>query len=141
MLRSVFWTALLTLSTGIYCSVAADDQANTTLVANLLSPTAGIQEAIDALGGKAGVVTIPAGTYVLHRSVRVHSNLTLQGAGEQTVLTRPKQAGSKLAAPAGAEDRSLQVENTAGLAASDEIGIFDQTHRRLAALPRHHQSH
>jgi parallel beta-helix repeat protein len=106
---------------------AADTSPAITVTSNTNSPTSGIQEAIDTLGGKPGIINIPAGTYLLRRSIRVHSGLTLQGAGEGTILTRPKQTGSKLAAPATTEDRSLKLESTAGLSPGDEIGIFDQT--------------
>src|SRR5262249_27472898 len=53
-------------------------------------------------------------------------NLTIEGAGEQTILRKSKQAGSKLVAPAGDQDRSLQIESTTGLQVGDEIGVFDQ---------------
>jgi hypothetical protein len=106
---------------------AADAVPSITVTLNPQSPTAGIQEAIDSLAGKPGVVTIPAGTYLLRRSIRVHSGLTLQGTGDDTILTRPKQLGSKLSAPAGKDDRSLHVENSAGFQPGDEIGIYDQT--------------
>ena len=91
------------------------------------SPTAGIQEAINALGENGGVVTIPPGEYLLRRSIRVHSNVTLQGAGEETVLCKIAQIGSKLAAPIDAESRSVRVQDAAGFREGDEIGLFDQT--------------
>src|SRR5262245_14884256 len=114
------------LLTATWISHAAATETQITVTPNSASSTAGIQEAIDSLRGKPGVVTIPAGTYLLHRAINVHTRVTLQGA-ENTILTRPKQVGSKLAAPATTEDRSLQLESTAGLAPGDEIGIFDQT--------------
>ena len=91
------------------------------------SPTSGIQEAIDALGENGGVVTIPPGEYLLRRSIRVRSNVTLQGAGEETVLRKVAQVGSKLAAPADAESRSVRVQDVTGFREGDEIGLFDQT--------------
>jgi len=93
---------------------------------NLESPTAGIQEAIDSLGPQGGVVKLVPGDYPLRQSIRVVSNLTIEGAGEQTVLRKGKQVGSKLAARAGDQDRSLRVELAAGLQVGDEIGVFDQ---------------
>jgi parallel beta-helix repeat protein len=105
----------------------ADNPRPFTVTLNPESPTAGIQEAIDSLGGKPGVMTIPAGKYLLRRSIRVHSGLTLQGAGDETILTKSKQLGSKLSAPAGKDDRSLQVEKSSGFQPGDEIGVYDQS--------------
>lgn len=89
------------------------------------SPTGGIQEAIEAIGADGGVVTIPAGVYLLRQSVRVRSHVTLQGAGPRTVLRKVKQIGSKLAAKADAESRSLKVQSAEGFRAGDEIGVYD----------------
>jgi parallel beta-helix repeat protein len=90
------------------------------------SPTAGIQEAIDGLGPQGGVIKLVAGEYLLRQSIRVVSNFTIEGAGEQTVLRKGKQTGSKLVASAGDQDRSLRVESAEGLRVGDEIGVFDQ---------------
>jgi parallel beta-helix repeat protein len=105
---------------------AADNPATITVTPNPSSPTAGIQETIDSLAGKPGVVTIPPGKYLLRRSIRVHSGLIFQGAGDETILVKSKQLGSKLSAAAGKDDRSLRVENTAGFQPGDEIGVYDQ---------------
>jgi parallel beta-helix repeat protein len=94
---------------------------------NAQSPTAGIQEAIDRLPIEGGVVNLTAGEYVLRRSIRVRSNVTLQGDDQRTILRKGKQAGSKLTRPATTDDRSVHVEDAAGLAAGDEIGIFDRS--------------
>jgi len=91
------------------------------------SPTAGIQEAIDALGPAGGVIRLQASEYALRQSVKIPSNVTIQGRGPETILRKGKQAGSKLVAPAENQDRSVRVESGAGLAIGDEIGIFDQT--------------
>ena len=96
-----------------------------TVVTNPQSPTSGIQEAIDSLGPAGGIVTIPPGEYSLRRSIRIRSNITLQGSGEKTILRKVRQLGSKLAAPAGKDDRSLRLENTTGFQSGDEIGTFD----------------
>lgn len=90
------------------------------------SPTGGIQEAMDALGGNGGTVTIPPGEYLLRRSIRIYSHVTLQGAGEKTILRKVKQTGSRLAAPADAESRSVSVVDATGWRAGDAIGIFDR---------------
>ena len=90
------------------------------------SPTAGIQEAIESLAASGGVVTIPAGHYLLRRSIRVRSRVTLRGVSGKTVLRKIKQAGSRLAAPVAAEGRSVHVEDAAGFREGDEIAIFDE---------------
>ncbi|MFQ6048521.1 MAG: LamG-like jellyroll fold domain-containing protein, partial [Phycisphaerae bacterium] len=63
-------------------------------------PTCGIQRAIDALGADGGVVTIPAGRYVLRRGLRLPSRATLIGQGRQTVLAARRPFSSSLAADA-----------------------------------------
>src|SRR5436190_3778164 len=125
LLASVFIAA--TFAGISHVASAADQPTAVAVQPNSASPAAGIQEAIDALGPAGGVVTIPVGEYLLRQSVRVRSNLTIEGAGPQTVLRKGQQAGSKLAAPAGDQDRAVRVESAAGFAAGDEIGIYDRT--------------
>jgi parallel beta-helix repeat protein len=90
-----------------------------------MSPTGGIQEAIDTLGADGGVVTIPSGEYLLRHSICVRGHITLRGSGDKTVLRKVKQLGSKLAAKVDAEGRSVRVQSAAGFRAGDEIGIYD----------------
>jgi parallel beta-helix repeat protein len=90
------------------------------------SPTGGIQEAIDSLGPDGGVVTIPAGEFLLRRSITIRSGVTLQGAGEQSILRKVPQVGSRLASPATSESRSLTVVDATGFRPGDQIGIFDE---------------
>ncbi|GAG16367.1 unnamed protein product, partial [marine sediment metagenome] len=52
---------------------------------NAASPTAGIQEAIDALPAGGGVVTLPRGRYVIRRAIVLRSHVTLRGDGVHTV--------------------------------------------------------
>jgi parallel beta-helix repeat protein len=89
------------------------------------SPTCGIQEAIDALPVDGGVVNIPPGKYCLRRSIALHSHVTLRGAGSTTILTRGKQAHTKLAKPARKGETSVEVETTAGFRVGDEVGLLD----------------
>jgi parallel beta-helix repeat protein len=121
-----------TIATGSVVAAAAATPLGThpsgvTVKLDAQSPTAGIQEAIDALGTDGGVVTIPPGEYLLRQSIRVRNYVSIRGAGEKTVLRKVKQLGSKLAMEADAESRSIQVENAAGFRTGDEIGIFDRT--------------
>src|SRR5262245_37324508 len=90
------------------------------------SPTAGIQEAIDALGAGGGIIALQPAEYLLRRSIQIRSNVTLQGAGPKTVLRKLKQVEAKLVSAAAPENRSLRVENAAGFREGDEIGVFDQ---------------
>jgi parallel beta-helix repeat protein len=119
------WALAGVWAAGVAQLTAADEKPSIVVKFIAESPTSGIQEAIDALPPSGGVVTIPAGEYLLRQSIRVGSNVTLQGAGTATVLGKTKQAGSKLAAAVGEQERSLRVESAAGLTVGDEIGIFD----------------
>ncbi len=95
-----------------------------TVTPNATSPTAGIQEAIDSIGADGGVVTIPPGEYSLRQAIRIRSGVTLQGAGESTILRKNKQASSKLTAVMAGT--TAQVEDATGFHAGDEIGFFDR---------------
>jgi parallel beta-helix repeat protein len=90
------------------------------------SPTAGIQEAIDALPESGGVVKLPAGEYVLRRSIVLRTGVTLAGAGPSTVLRKTRYAETGLAAPARQGSRSVRVQNSAGFAPGDQAAIRDQ---------------
>lgn len=89
------------------------------------SATAGIQEAIDALPERGGTVFIPAGRYVIHRSIRLRSGVTLRGEGAATVLTRRAPVIFTLTATCGPHADSVQVNSTEGLHPGDEIIIAD----------------
>jgi len=89
------------------------------------SPTGGIQEAIDALGSSGGIVTIPAGEYLIRQSIRLRSGVKLQGAGETTILRKNKQFGSQLIAVT--EGKKALVEDATGFRPGDEVGFFDRT--------------
>lgn len=96
-----------------------------TVTPDMRSPTGGIQEALDSLGDAGGIVSIPAGEYLLRQSIRVRSDQTLQGVGENTILRKNKQVGSKLAAVTMGS--KAIVEDASGFSAGDEIGFFDRT--------------
>ena len=52
--------------------------------------TAGIQEAITALGSTGGTVVVPSGTFTVHSRITLSSNIVLQGAGlEYTTISVP----------------------------------------------------
>ncbi|MBM4033057.1 MAG: hypothetical protein FJ291_14920 [Planctomycetes bacterium] len=89
------------------------------------SPTAGLQEAIGALPKEGGVVSIPPGTYVLRQALVLRSHVTLRGAGSTTILTRGKQAHTKLAKPARKGETAIEVETTDGFRPGDEVALMD----------------
>ena len=88
------------------------------------SPTAGIQEAIDALPAGGGVVTLPPGRYVLRRAIVLRSHVTLRGERSHTVLTRGAQVHAKLTRPAKKGHTQVEVVSTAGLRAGDEVALL-----------------
>ena len=89
------------------------------------SLTCGIQEAVDALPNRGGVVRIPPGRYVLRCAVELYSNVTLQGAGAAAVLTRGPQASAPLTAVAKKGQRTIRVKTTTGFRIGDEVGVYD----------------
>lgn len=90
-----------------------------------ISPTAGIQEAIDALGRRGGRVYLPAGTYVLRRAVVPRDGVTLCGDGEATVLTAPPPRFVALASDAKAGSRSIVCRDEADIRPGDAVAVLD----------------
>jgi hypothetical protein len=84
---------------------------------------AGLQEAVDALGGKGGVVVVPPGRHVLKRSLRVPSGVTLRGAGAGSLLVKCDGAATPLTKAAKAGDASLEVKDVAGFEPGMEIAL------------------
>lgn len=89
------------------------------------STTCGIQEAVNALPPEGGMVTIAPGRYVLRQSVVLRTHVTVRGSGSATVLTRPREAYSKLARPARKGDTAVGVQSSEGFRAGDQVAIFD----------------
>lgn len=89
----------------------------------LAKPVLDIQKAIDALPEGGGTVKIPAGEHVLSRSIQLRSNVTLQGAGPDTVLRKNKQIFGKLTAAASKGSRSVLVENAEQFAVGGQVMI------------------
>ena len=116
---AVVWIVLLALACLENAARAAD-------FARTDSPTAGIQEAINALPQSGGTVKLPPGDYVLRQPIVLRSNVTLAGAGPSTVLRKTRYAETMLAAPAQQRSQSVRVANPAGFAAGDPVAIRDQ---------------
>jgi len=91
------------------------------------SVTAGIQEAIDALPEHGGTVFLPAGTYLLRRSVRLRPKVTLRGEGSATVLTRPRERSIRLARRTQKNRTTVALTTAAGLRVGDEVYVRDDT--------------
>ena len=108
-------------------------ELNTAAIANVADfhrsddPTCGIQAAIDSLPSQGGIVTVPPGTYLLKRAIYLRSNVTLEGAGPATVLTRDAQARAKLAKTAQKGERSVEVESVQGFEVGIEVGVKSRT--------------
>ena len=85
------------------------------------SPTSGLQEAIDALGGKGGVVEIKPGRHVIRRSIRVPGGITLKGAG--AVLVKCDGVATPLVKAAKGGDTTLTVKDVAGLEPGMELAL------------------
>ncbi|HEX7897881.1 MAG TPA: right-handed parallel beta-helix repeat-containing protein [Planctomycetota bacterium] len=83
----------------------------------------GLQEAIDALGGKGGVVAVPPGRHVLKASIRVPSGVTLRGSGAGSLLVKCDGAATPLTKAAKAGDASVVVKDVAGFEPGMEIAL------------------
>ena len=87
------------------------------------SLTAGIQEAINALPASGGVVQIPAGEYLIFRSIKLKANITIQGEGRSTVITRPTEKFLDVTEDVTKNTNSFKVSNTAGVVLGHEYCI------------------
>ena len=108
------------------CCSVAQDRSVITVAPKQSSPTAGIQEAVDAVVGNGGIVELQPGEYALRQSIRIRNNIEIRGLGEKTVLRKVKQLASKLTTAVDAGSRSISVESTEGFGPGDEIGLFDR---------------
>ena len=90
------------------------------------APDAGLQRAIDAVP-MGGTLSLPAGRFLLRRRLVLKSNMTLIGAGPETVLTiAPGPPCAALAADSAPEAVSLEVADARGFAPGMEVTIRDR---------------
>lgn len=89
------------------------------------SPTAGIQEAIDALPATGGTVHIAAGEYVVRHSIRLRPKVTLRGDGGGTVLRRPPTVMFDLVSKTPVGKVAAEVSSAEGLRRGDEVYLRD----------------
>lgn len=86
-------------------------------------PDFGFQRAIDDTP-PGGVLVMPKGTFVLKRSLMLHSDMTLLGAGADTVLTiLPEPPCSALAADAEKGATSVKVADPKGFKVGMQVTV------------------
>jgi len=121
-------SALLFLSVCIATARGGDEAVrNVSEFYSPSSPTSGIREAINSLPESGGVVVIPAGTYLLKRSIRLCDNVCIRGDGFATVLKKCEQAISPLTESAPAGGTFVIVKGSTGFEVGMEIGIKDDS--------------
>ena len=94
-MRTSYWALVLMFPVGLHSALFAEtlpEKGSAVRVATDFSRsdslTGGIQEAIDSLPEQGGTVYIPAGTYVVHRTIAMRPNMKLIGAGRGTVIRK-----------------------------------------------------
>lgn len=92
-------------------------------------PTCGIAEAIASLPPGGGRVRVPAGTYLLRRSIYVSSRVSLVGEGPATVLTVYKPRVVPLERDLRKGRRVLECSGCPPFKVGDEIGVSDEKRR------------
>lgn len=90
------------------------------------SPTAGIQEAIDSLDKRGGIVRVPSGVWGLRRSVVVRDSVSIEGDGPATVLAAGSPSVLKLTSDARKGGRSIRVQGRIPYLSGDDIGVIDR---------------
>ncbi|MBT4815636.1 MAG: hypothetical protein HON70_08055 [Lentisphaerae bacterium] len=87
------------------------------------SPTSGIQDAIDALPIRGGVVVLPPGEYLLTQSVFPTNNVTLRGSGGSSVLRKCPEIQTAMAEATPKGSTTLKVTDPAGFEVGMQICI------------------
>ena len=93
------------------------------------STTSGIAEAIASLPPGGGRVRVPAGTYLLRRSVYVPSRVSLMGEGPATVLTIRTPRAVLLTRDLRPGRCVLECRTRPAFRPGDEIGVCDEKRR------------
>jgi hypothetical protein len=93
------------------------------------SLTAGLQEAIDALGPQGGQVHLAAGRFLLRRPVFLADNLQILGSGPGTVIQVADEITQPLTADAAKGDTSVRVADASGFSVGESIAVLDHPHR------------
>lgn len=84
-----------------------------------------IQYAIDAIKKSGGTVILNPGTYIIEAPVRLCSNITLKGAGRETILKKTSGVQTRFVVDADYGELKLTVENADGFVAGMKIQVSD----------------
>lgn len=108
------------LSPAVVCEV-------TTVIYDPNSPTKGIQEAIDAVKKEGGSVFIPAGRYVISRTIYLpgyarNKDMTIYGEGNATIIEAEEEFAVALADAAKKATRTVTVKDASRFKIDD--GVF-----------------
>ena len=103
------------------------------LVGNTSSP---IQSAIDSLAESGGIVQLLPELYTINAPIRLKSNVTLSGAGNDTVLRIAQPFASALMQDADIGEKYVLPVDSSGFAADTGIIIRDKTKpNSIATMP------
>ncbi|MFH1071178.1 MAG: right-handed parallel beta-helix repeat-containing protein [Candidatus Glassbacteria bacterium] len=92
------------------------------------SPTAGIQEAVEALGPEGGTVLIPAGVYEISRSITLRTGVQLRGEGEHTIIARRDPCLQvDIVQPAAAGRNRVTVRDASRFKVGSEVTVFSDS--------------
>jgi parallel beta-helix repeat protein len=94
------------------------------------SHTAGIQEAVFALGEAGGTVLIPSGIYEIDRAIHLGSGVRLKGEGEHTVIVRKDHCVQmNLLESASTGARKVSVADGSKFRVGQEVTLWsDESH-------------
>jgi hypothetical protein len=84
-----------------------------------------IQMAIDAIAKTGGTVRLTPGTFEITAPVRMKSNVTLSGAGRETILKRGKGVQTRFVVDADYGELKLTVENADGFEVGMKVQVTD----------------
>ena len=109
-------------------AISAPAQAQRVDATRFIDPTlpdCGLQKAIDSVP-EGGLLVIPKGTYQLKRSLVLKANITISGAGPETVLSvLPLLPCSSLAAPAEKGATSVHVADAGRFHPGMQVAVRD----------------
>lgn len=84
-----------------------------------------IQMAIDAMAKTGGTVRLTSGTFEIIAPVQMKSNITLSGAGRETILKRGKGIQTRFVVDADYGELKLTVENADGFETGMKVQVTD----------------
>ena len=84
-----------------------------------------IQEAINALPPEGGIVELPEGVYMINRSIRLHSGVTLRGVGAKSILHKTPGGIARLLEPALKGTSAVLVDHPERFHQGEQVGVVD----------------